>query len=302
MPINSLVSFIFTCVAAAAFVLTTAASGQALELCAKADKSDPTQPKEKSKISLRSACKPGKEVSVGTTDDLAAIASKADQSAVDALEANSLSCASQLGNDVFFDGCNVHVRSGAGTTSAAINGLGNLIVGYDEDDGADDKSGSHNLVVGPNHSYSRYGGFAAGYNNNVSGNYSSVSGGGYNTASGTWSSVSGGQLNAAEGSSSWVSGGANNIASESYSSVSGGWENTASGEASSVSGGYQNSASGPRSSVTGGRENTASGRDSSVSGGYGNIASAHRSSVSGGLNRTAADSDDWAAGALFEDE
>jgi hypothetical protein len=44
----------------------------------------------------------------------------------------SLPCARQTGNDVYFDGCNVHVRSGSGATDGQINGLGNLIIGYNK--------------------------------------------------------------------------------------------------------------------------------------------------------------------------
>jgi hypothetical protein len=43
---------------------------------------------------------------------------------------------------------NVHVRNGLGET-ATTNATGNLIVGYNEDFlGDEDRSGSHNLVVG----------------------------------------------------------------------------------------------------------------------------------------------------------
>ena len=162
MSIKSLVSFVFTCAAAAVFVLFTAGSGQALELCVKADRTDPTEPRVGSKIKLRSVCKPVKEVLVGTTDDLEAIGAnssllatlnsliggKADQAEVDLLSAlldvlevivdakAELPCASQVGNDVYFEGCNVHVLSGSGATDGAINGLGNLVVGYNEDGGA----------------------------------------------------------------------------------------------------------------------------------------------------------------------
>ena len=95
---------------AALIGLTTAGGGQALELCAKADRrGDPSQPKDGSPIRARSECKAGKEVSVGTTEGLAdtaavlslvaentaAIELKADQTAVDdkadrqAVEANT---------------------------------------------------------------------------------------------------------------------------------------------------------------------------------------------------------------------
>jgi len=327
MSIKSFVSFTFTCAAAAAFVLTTAGSGQALELCVKADRTDPTQPRVGSKIKLRSVCKEVKEVSVGTTDtlqkfetlDLGALqqlgqsvdgdgnsvfeiqsdvfkfkspypgtpaigetesycvgddfpgevggsvecASASDCDGICATGATALigtecsqnfECNSQgssdgvcssgstcqeyalmtiSGNDVYFAGFNVHIRSGSGATDGdtgsgpTTNGLGNLIVGYDESLGPEDKSGSHNLVVGPYHTYSAYGGLVAG---------------GFNTVSG------------------------------------------------------------PHSSVSGGSGNTASGPVSSVSGGQNNITSGTNSSVSGGLSRTAANINDWAAGSLFEDQ
>src|SRR5204863_296283 len=56
-------------------------------------------------------------------------------------------------NSVIFSGANVYVQSGSGATDGAVNGLGNLIVGYDETAdylgyGESDRSGSHNLVVG----------------------------------------------------------------------------------------------------------------------------------------------------------
>ena len=53
-----------------------------------------------------------------------------------------------------FNKCNVHVQSGEGATwgtgsysSGTVNGLGNLIVGYNEDSG-NTKTGSHNVVIG----------------------------------------------------------------------------------------------------------------------------------------------------------
>ena len=45
-----------------------------------------------------------------------------------------LGCMSKTGDDVYFTGCNVHVVSGSGATEGEVNGLGNLIVGYNEDD------------------------------------------------------------------------------------------------------------------------------------------------------------------------
>ncbi len=209
----------------------------------------------------------------------------------------SLPCASQVGSEVYFDGCNVNVRSGAGATNATVNGLGNLLVGYDESSG-DDKTGSHNLVVGGLHTYSSYGGFVAGEDNTVSDPAASVSGGVNNTASSYGASVSGGVNNAAfvndfawvgggfgnsaRGYASAVSGGRLNRAMEEVSSVSGGEVNTAQGYASSVSGGAGNVADADDASVSGGRYGTARGPASSVSGGEYNFAYDDAAAVSGG--------------------
>ena len=153
-----------------------------------------------------------------------------------------------------FEGVNVMVVNGTGTTAGATNGLGNLIVGYDEFGGnpRDNKSGSHNFVVGTEHSYGSLGGFVAGRNNTVSREYASVSGGEDNIASGRSSSVSGGRSNTASGDDSSVSGGDDNTASGPRSSVSGGARNAASGSASSVSGGGTRVASGTTNWAAGG--------------------------------------------------
>lgn len=123
---------------------------------------------------------------------------------------------------VRFSGVNVHVNNGLGSTNT-VNGLGNLIVGYDEArTSGNDKTGSHNVVIGRRHNYSQYGGLVAGNQNTISAPFASVSGGAANTASGMNSSVSGGFENIASGDSSSVSGGVANIAEGENSSVSGG--------------------------------------------------------------------------------
>lgn len=72
------------------------------------------------------------------------------------------------GPHLVFEGCNVHIRSGSGNSTdgsadlfaqtaipdTAPLGLGNLIVGYNEQPsfgGGPSLGGSHNLVVGPGH-------------------------------------------------------------------------------------------------------------------------------------------------------
>jgi hypothetical protein len=111
---------------------------------------------------------------------------------VAALEA-LLAGVSRSENDIIIEGANLHVRSGSGATDGPVNGLGNLIVGYNEPrgDGAD-RSGSHNLVVGSQHNYSAYGGLVAGFHNAVSGAFASVTGGQNNIAAGAGATAGGG--------------------------------------------------------------------------------------------------------------
>jgi hypothetical protein len=126
------------------------------------------------------------------------------------------------------EGVNLHVRSGSETEATnefcvsstpgypnceILTGLGNLIIGYNEQVGVgpprprEIRTGSHNLVVGPFHSYSSYGGFVAGDGNKITGAFASVAGGEHNEASGPNASVSGGHRNLASGGAASVSGG-----------------------------------------------------------------------------------------------
>jgi hypothetical protein len=171
-------------------------------------------------------------------------------------------------NEVVISGANLRIVNGLGRTDTT-NGLGNLIVGYNESRQEapdcsrpspfciDTRTGSHNLVVGRFNRFSSFGGLVVGELNEISGEFASVSGGRINTASGIESSVSGGVFNTASGEWASVTGGGVNTASgDSGASVSGGAQNTASGEFASVSGGLQrtapaenNWAAGPLSAV-----------------------------------------------------
>lgn len=63
------------------------------------------------------------------------------------------------GPHILFTGANVHVRNGGGgTVDDEPNGLGNLILGYDENGAAYERSGQHNLIVGANHGFTGSGG------------------------------------------------------------------------------------------------------------------------------------------------
>ena len=219
---------------------------------------------------------------------------------------------------------NLQVVNGEGSSST-INGLGNIIVGYDEvknfppstcSNGQYEtipscqgagftwsfgyKTGSHNLILGSENNYGSYGGIVAGSQNVINRARASVIGGASNRASGVNSTLIGGFSNRATGTNGVVSGGSGNTASGLSRSVSGGRTNSTTGELSVVSGGWNNLAAGTRSVVSGGENNDATGEDSVVSGGIRNEASAKWSSVSGGADRTSSGEADWRAGTLFE--
>jgi len=197
-------------------------------------------------------------------------------------------------NEVVITGANLRIVNGLGATDTT-NGLGNLIVGYNELRlfEPNERTGSHNVVVGTRHNFSRFGGAVVGSSNEISGDFASVTGGNANKASGPFSTVSGGNNNRASGEASSISGGIANVTSGPGvgSAVSGGQNNTANGEASSVSGGVFNLAGDPAGQVAGGELT-----GSAISGGQNNTASGGASSVSGGENITANIQNGWAAG------
>lgn len=143
---------------------------------------------------------------------------------------STLSGVSRTGNNLTFAGMNLQLVNGEGQTQTT-NGLGNLIIGYNEDDRdfPGTRTGSHNLMVGELHTYSSYSGLVVGRSNTLAAPFGSVTG----------------QRNASTGYGSSVSGGYNNLASGPSSSVSGGEGNTAASLASSVSGGGEEHRRGP---------------------------------------------------------
>ena len=112
------------------------------------------------------------------------------------------------GPHVIFHHANVHVESGSGVVPEyeilangsvrarpnALNGLGNLIVGYNDATVPQGyvNSASHNLVVGSSHTFTSLGGAVFGHNNLISGPYSTVLGGRQNRSLGPASSLLGG--------------------------------------------------------------------------------------------------------------
>jgi hypothetical protein len=219
---------------------------------------------------------------------------------------------------------NLQVVNGEGSTDQT-NGLGNLIVGYDEarpdsgpqtcsraiangirsqtacSDGGgtwatNHKSGSHNLILGTKNNYSSYGGAIFGTGNALTDAYASVTGGQNNVAGGPLSSVTGGSTNYAWGFYSSVTGGAFNQATSEGAGVAGGYSGLATGSFAAISGGNSNLATGQYSSIAGGFSNQSPGNTSAVGGGTGNVASGPSSTVGGGFNRQATSSNSWAAG------
>lgn len=233
------------------------------------------------------------------------------------------------GPNIVFKGANVHVESGSGATVDS-SGLGNLVIGYDEDNGDSSidnaRTGSNNLIIGPGHEFTASGALMAGYQNVSTSNYTvaegacdaaganalmsctsnstslgageaaTVSGGFFNRALGLMSSISGGSSGDASGEYSSISGGYSHIASGEYSSVSGGFRNYASGKYSSVSGGDGGNAVGQYTSISGGSRNRADAYSSSVSGGYANHANGNYSSISGGKGNTTSGPDSSVSG------
>jgi hypothetical protein len=190
-------------------------------------------------------------------------------------------------NEIFITGANLHIVNGLGRTDCGTeedpipdcpNGLGNLIVGYNELRNESDfpdfpnvRTGSHNVVVGQRLNFSRFGGLVVGDFNAISGDFSTVIAGTSNTASGLLSFVSGGQVNTASGPRAAIYGGEFNTASGDRAVVSGGAFNTASGLASAVYGGVSNGVRGEGAAIYGGENNAADGR-TAVYGGIENMA------------------------------
>ena len=214
-------------------------------------------------------------------------------------------------------GVNLQLIDGTGSTYGTPNGYGNLIIGYN-DNVTDTRTGSHNIIVGDQHSYTHNGTILFGYNNTTSNNGTSVTGGQSNTAQGIYSSITGGVSNTVNtnGASATITGGGNNTAggdgatitggntntvNNNYASVTGGHNNTAAGLYSSVTGGLNNTASSIYSSVTGGLQNQATQQYSSVTGGFNNTASASGATVSGGVGRTEDGDNHWTGGSSNND-
>jgi hypothetical protein len=196
-------------------------------------------------------------------------------------------------------GVNLQLVSGLGATNGnpsdpgsvaagetRSNGLGNLIVGYNEAPaGGFDRTGSHFVVLGRGGSYSSFAGLASGEDSRVEAPYAVALGGAANRSTGIGAVALGGTLNEARGAGAIASGGEFNLAAGTHAAVTGGSRSLAGGDVSSVTGGYKSFALGFGAAVSGGALNRAEG---------------NFSTVSGGTNRTVTGQYNWAAGSLFE--
>lgn len=210
---------------------------------------------------------------------------------------------------LLFTGMNLQIVDGTGNTECThansfspdlfedCNGLGNLIIGYNEDpESAESRTGVHSLILGTDNDWTAFSNVTVGRGNAALQSYSTVTGGQLNTSSGLYSSVTGGNQNTASNFAASVSGGRENVASGLNSSVTGGTQGAAEGQVASVTGGQNNTASGNFASVTGGQDNTASQLRASVTGGQDNTASGVSSSVTGGNENTAIATDSSISG------
>jgi hypothetical protein len=179
---------------------------------------------------------------------------------VDALSARVTALESLLagfsrdGHTLLMSGLNLQLVNGMGQTET-LNGLGNLILGYNVDNG-DTRTGSHDLVIGDAHTYTSVSGIVSGLNDTLSGRYAFaagkdntvsrdgafVGGGAFNTASADHAFVGGGEFNIARGGDAFVGGGEFNTARGVFGFVGGGAANTARGGGAFVGGGANKTA------------------------------------------------------------
>ena len=181
---------------------------------------------------------------------------------------------------VKISGANLQVVNGTGAIQN-LNGLGNVIIGYDEHAADIKQTGSHNLVLGDRQTFTSWGGLLAGSKNAAH----RPAWRGVRLQQRGQGAVGHGDrrvFNGADGDGSSISGGSQSVAKTTLSSISGGFNNFTEGDWASVSGGQTNFARGKYSSMSGGVRSTARGVNSSVSGGEGNDATGDASSILGG--------------------
>jgi hypothetical protein len=174
--------------------------------------------------------------------------------------------------DVVFQGTNVLLKNGGGTTSSA-NGKGNLILGYNAYDG-EDRSGSHNLIIGDHNSFWGTSGLVVGELHELGGHGSAILSGTQGLMRADASVIVGGHTSDVTADFAAAIGGAHNTITGAFGTTIGGYNNTAAGDYAAAGPGRENSATGPYATAMGGALNLAEGDSSAVFGGYAVEASA----------------------------
>ncbi len=143
---------------------------------------------------------------------------------------------------VVFAGVNVQIRNATRSTDGDPDGTGNLIIGWNEGDEDDGRTGSHNIIVGSHHDWVGHSGIAVGVDHDLLADAGATVGGEGNVVSAHGAVLIGGQDNEASGPGAVGIGGA---------------ENRLAGELSIATGGYRNDAEGAYSVVLGGSDQVA---------------------------------------------
>jgi|GEM_PF-2246362 len=138
---------------------------------------------------------------------------------------------------VTFTGVNVQIRNGTRSTDGEPDGTGNLIVGWNEADDNDARTGSHNIIVGSFHAWDGHSGIAVGTDHALLNAGGAAIGGEANTVAGNGAVLIGGQDNQAFGPGSAGIGGAENRLAGPFSTFVSGLRNDAEGSFSLVIGG-----------------------------------------------------------------
>jgi hypothetical protein len=216
-------------------------------------------------------------------------------------------------NQVYFQGCNVHIVNSSGPAGAIDrgDGLGNLIIGKSVCPPANpncrqyhpgftqpgeavdtERMGSHNIVVGDGHGWNEaaVNSVVFGRWNHLKGPDSAILGGRENVVTGERNTIVSGRNNLvySPASDSTITGGQQNtISNGQFASIVGGKGNTVSSRYSSILGGDGNRISSDYASVVGGGGNWANGLGSVIISGSSNTTSGDHSLVLGGERNTA---------------
>ena len=170
---------------------------------------------------------------------------------------------------IFITSANLHLRNGSGDTDTP-NGSGNLIIGYNGSETfAEDRTGSHNIVVGDQHAYTSTGGIVSGTGSQLTEANAAIIGGSDHIASAAGAAIVGGLGHEVSSTAAVLIGGQFGTASGGWSTVIGGSSNTASGPNSTVVGGYANHSTAESAVAVAGRSNTAGAAHTLTLGGEG---------------------------------